>query len=74
MLASGRDIALVNKACDFLKDHHCIPPNWRQDQNKGMVRNREGRWVQAERPRLDDHPKDIHIHLNQLGLNSSSNL
>ncbi|XP_027158323.1 phospholipase A1-Igamma1, chloroplastic-like [Coffea eugenioides] len=66
VLASGRDIALVNKACDFLKDHHCIPPNWRQVENKGMVRNREGRWVQAERPRLDDHPGDIHIHLSQL--------
>ncbi|KAL3531275.1 hypothetical protein ACH5RR_010597 [Cinchona calisaya] len=72
VLASGRDIALVNKACDFLKDHHCIPPNWRQDENKGMKRNREGRWVQAERPKLDDHPKDIHVHLNQLGLSSSS--
>ncbi|XP_022155847.1 phospholipase A1-Igamma1, chloroplastic-like isoform X2 [Momordica charantia] len=34
VLASGRDPALVNKACDFLKDHYLVPPNWRQDENK----------------------------------------
>ncbi|GFP98007.1 phospholipase a1-igamma2 chloroplastic [Phtheirospermum japonicum] len=54
--ANGRDHALVNKACDFLKDEFEIPPNWRQDHNKGMVRNKEGRWVQQERAVLDDHP------------------
>ncbi|KAK6164584.1 hypothetical protein DH2020_001448 [Rehmannia glutinosa] len=49
VLANGRDYALVNKGCDFLKDEFEIPPNWRQDYNKGMVRNKEGRWVQQER-------------------------
>ncbi|CAK9179281.1 unnamed protein product [Ilex paraguariensis] len=68
VLASGRDIALVNKACDFLKDHHCVPPNWRQDENKGMVRSKDGRWIQPERPRLDDHPDDMNHHLKTLGL------
>ncbi|KAL8142600.1 hypothetical protein V2J09_015632 [Rumex salicifolius] len=34
-LASERDIALVNKGCDFLKDEYQIPPNWRQDEDKG---------------------------------------
>ncbi|GLJ47076.1 hypothetical protein SUGI_0993850 [Cryptomeria japonica] len=48
-LASGRDPALVNKAADFLEDHFHIPPFWRQDHNKGMVRNAEGRWVQPQR-------------------------
>ncbi|GLJ47071.1 hypothetical protein SUGI_0993790 [Cryptomeria japonica] len=48
-LASGRDPALVNKAADFLQDHLHIPPFWRQDHNKGMVRNSEGRWVQPQR-------------------------
>ncbi|KAF8765752.1 hypothetical protein HU200_008259 [Digitaria exilis] len=57
VLASGRDPALVNKACDFLKDHHGVPPCWRQDENKGMVRGRDGRWVQPDRHgwHLDDH-------------------
>ncbi|XP_066362981.1 phospholipase A1-Igamma1, chloroplastic-like [Miscanthus floridulus] len=62
VLASGRDPALVNKACDFLKDHHGVPPCWRQDHNKGMVRGRDGRWVQPDRHgcHLDDH--DDHHH------------
>ncbi|GFY98839.1 alpha/beta-Hydrolases superfamily protein [Actinidia rufa] len=34
VLASGRDPALVNKGCDFLKDHYMVPPNWMQDENK----------------------------------------
>jgi hypothetical protein len=57
VLASGRDPALVNKACDFLKDHHAVPPCWRQDENKGMVLGRDGRWVQPDRHgwQLDDH-------------------
>ncbi|XWS36370.1 hypothetical protein CRYUN_Cryun20dG0079400 [Craigia yunnanensis] len=70
VLASGRDPALVNKASDFLKDHYLVPPYWRQDENKGMVRNTDGRWMQPERPKLDDHPEDIHHYLKQLGLAS----
>ncbi|KAG2619547.1 phospholipase A1-Igamma1, chloroplastic-like isoform X1 [Panicum virgatum] len=60
VLAIGRDPALVNKACDFLKDHHGVPPCWRQDENKGMVRARDGRWVQPDRHgwHLDDHDHD----------------
>ncbi|KAL6208683.1 hypothetical protein ACLB2K_019630 [Fragaria x ananassa] len=68
VLASGRDPALVNKASDFLKDHYLVPPFWRQDENKGMVRCKDGRWMQPERPKLDDHPEDIRHHLKQLGL------
>lgn len=70
-LTSGRDIALVNKACDILKDHHQIPPCWRQDENRGMIRTNDGRWIQAERPILDDHPDYTTHHLRQLGLNCS---
>jgi hypothetical protein len=71
VLASGRDPALVNKACDFLKDHYLVTPYWRQDENKGMVRSKDGCWVQPDRPKLDDdHPSDIHHHLNQLRLTS----
>ncbi|EMS57697.1 hypothetical protein TRIUR3_25097 [Triticum urartu] len=62
VLASGRDPALVNKASDFLKDHHCVPPYWRQDENKGMVRAPDGRWIQPDRRgHLDDnHHHDGH--------------
>ena len=67
-LASKRDPALVNKACDFLKDHLMVPPFWRQDENKGMVRAHDGRWVQRERQKMDDHPSDMHHHLQRLGL------
>ncbi|KAL0419821.1 UNVERIFIED_CONTAM: Phospholipase A1-Igamma2, chloroplastic [Sesamum radiatum] len=69
---NGRDYALVNKACDFLKDEFEIPPSWRQDHNKGMVKNKEGRWVQQERAVHDDHPGDMHHHLNKLGLPSNN--
>ncbi|XP_061338080.1 phospholipase A1-Igamma1, chloroplastic-like [Gastrolobium bilobum] len=74
VLATGRDPALVNKACDFLKDHYSVPPHWRQDENKGMIRSDDGRWVQPERPKLDDHPEDMHLHLTQLGLATSDNV
>ncbi|MBA0845848.1 hypothetical protein Goarm_023118 [Gossypium armourianum] len=70
VLASGRDPALVNKASDFLKDHYLVPPYWRQYENKGMVRNEDGRWMQPERPKLDNHPEDTHRYLKQLGLAS----
>jgi hypothetical protein len=59
VLASGRDPALVNKASDFLKDHHCVPPFWRQDENKGMVRAPDGRWIQPDRR---GHLDDDHHH------------
>ncbi|XP_023004255.1 phospholipase A1-Igamma1, chloroplastic [Cucurbita maxima] len=72
VLTSGRDPALVNKACDFLKDHYLVPPNWRQDENKGMIRNKDGRWIQPDRSKFDDHPEDIHYHLKQLGLTFDS--
>ncbi|TKY67823.1 Phospholipase A1-Igamma3 [Spatholobus suberectus] len=63
-LASKRDIALVNKSCDFLRSEYGVPPHWRQDENKGMVRSRDGRWVLPERPRLEAHPPDM-AHLLQ---------
>lgn len=67
MLATGRDPALVNKACNFLKEHLLVPPNWRQDENKGLVRNTDGRWIQPERL-ADDHSSDMHDLLQRTGL------
>ncbi|EOY05885.1 Alpha/beta-Hydrolases superfamily protein, putative [Theobroma cacao] len=57
VLANGRDIALVNKATDFLKDHYLVPPNWWQRENKGLVQNHKGHWIQLERQDLEDHLK-----------------
>uniref|UniRef100_A0A803PTL5 Fungal lipase-type domain-containing protein n=1 Tax=Cannabis sativa TaxID=3483 RepID=A0A803PTL5_CANSA len=65
-LATRRDIALVNKNCDLLRREYGVPPNWRQDENKGMVRNCDGRWVLPERPRLEGHPPDMAEHLKKV--------
>ncbi|XVE81741.1 hypothetical protein DITRI_Ditri15bG0089600 [Diplodiscus trichospermus] len=59
-LANGRDIALVNKAANFLKDHYLVPPNWFQRENKGLVQDHKGHWVQLEWRDLEDHLKEIH--------------
>lgn len=61
-LATKRDIALVNKDCDFLKTEYGVPPRWRQDHNKGMVRNSEGLWVYPDRLRIEAHPPDTAHH------------
>ncbi|XP_061359645.1 phospholipase A1-Igamma3, chloroplastic [Gastrolobium bilobum] len=65
-LASKRDIALVNKSCDFLRSEYGVPSHWRQDENKGMVRTGDGRWVLPERPRVVAHPPDTAHHLQQV--------
>ncbi|XP_057483575.1 phospholipase A1-Igamma3, chloroplastic [Actinidia eriantha] len=64
--ATKRDIALVNKSCDFLRKEYEVPPHWRQDENKGMVRTIDGRWVLPERPRMEAHPADTAHHLEQV--------
>ncbi|KDP22109.1 hypothetical protein JCGZ_25940 [Jatropha curcas] len=66
VLATKRDIALVNKSCDFLRSEYGVPPHWRQDENKGMIRNREGRWVVPDRPRVEAHRADTAHHLEQV--------
>ncbi|KAF7833704.1 phospholipase A1-Igamma3, chloroplastic [Senna tora] len=65
-LANKRDIALVNKSSDFLRSDYSVPPHWRQDENKGMVRTSDGRWVMPERPRMEAHPPDTAHHLEQV--------
>lgn len=65
-LANKRDVALVNKSCDFLLSEYEVPPHWRQDENKGMVRSNDGRWVVPERPTLEAHPPDTAHHLQQI--------
>jgi len=54
-----RDIALINKASDFVCPKQTgIPVNWWQPENKGLVRNSEGKWVQVERD-YEDIPDAI---------------
>eukprot|EP00249_Psilotum_nudum_P007218 c20404_g1_i1 orf=176-2305(+) len=53
--ATGRDIALVNKSSNFLRGKLLVPPQWFQIENKGLVKNEEGRWVQPDREE-DDIP------------------
>ncbi|KAG7594844.1 Fungal lipase-like domain [Arabidopsis thaliana x Arabidopsis arenosa] len=66
-LVTKRDIALVNKSCDFLRSEYHVPPCWRQDENKGMVKSSDGRWVLPDRPQLEPHrPEDIAHHLQQV--------
>lgn len=53
-LTTKREVALVNKSCNFLKADRFVPECWWQPENKGLVRTEDRRWVQPERA-----PEDI---------------
>ena len=47
-----RDISLVNKILDAVKDEYLIPTGWWCLKNKGMVQQDDGSW------KLEDHDRD----------------
>uniref|UniRef100_A0A7N0RHK2 Fungal lipase-type domain-containing protein n=1 Tax=Kalanchoe fedtschenkoi TaxID=63787 RepID=A0A7N0RHK2_KALFE len=72
-LATKRDIALVNKDSDFLNKDYNVPPFWKQDENKGMVRGSDGRWAVPHRPRIEAHPPDTAHQLKLVFDKSTTN-
>ncbi|PRQ18308.1 putative carboxylic ester hydrolase [Rosa chinensis] len=51
-LEVDRDLALVNKFIDGVKDEHNIVAQWWTEKNKSMIQMDDGSWV------LDDHEED----------------
>ncbi|XP_009787871.1 phospholipase A1-IIgamma-like [Nicotiana sylvestris] len=52
-LEVNRDLALVNRIWDMLKDEYCIPAAWWTEKHKGMVQQEDGTWLLLDREDYD---------------------
>ncbi|XP_060195559.1 phospholipase A1-IIgamma-like [Lycium barbarum] len=48
-----RDLALVNRVWDILKDEYHVPGAWWIEKNKGMVQQKDGTWLLMDREDYD---------------------
>lgn len=55
-----RDVALVNRYGDFLRDDLHLPHSWWQQENKGLVKLEDGQWVQPDRPEEEVPSNEAH--------------
>ncbi|KAD3640077.1 hypothetical protein E3N88_29300 [Mikania micrantha] len=69
-MPGGRDVALLNKDGDILKQEYLIPASWSQVENKGLCKNQNGEWKLPEQNGIEDHLglQEVEHHLRKLGL------
>lgn len=53
-LVVNRDVTLINKNWDRLKDEFGVVANWWTQKNKSMVQMNDGKWVLTDREETDD--------------------